>query len=135
MTLTHWLAIGTFVGGVVFSVVWWHVRKRASRLEALEAAVFGAEGVTRHLAKYVTHAELQRELGALGVSLRGVSEEGQRREERIVAAIEQQTANIGREVRDLKEDLRAQVVELRQDVRSQQKRVDDFMMAANAGGR
>lgn len=122
-----WVAIGTTAAGMVFAVVWWLVRRRVSRLDALEAAVFGDTGVNHRLHKYVTREEFQREITNLSLAMRGISEEGVRREERILKAIEQQTQLVGTEVRDLKADVREQLREVRGDLRTQTQRVDEVL--------
>lgn len=107
-----WVPIGIFAAGVVFTIVWWLVRRRVSRLDALEAAVFGTEGVRERLHKYVTHADLNTKLQELAGQMGGISEEGQKREERIIAAIERQTLVMGSEVREIKTDLRQQAARI-----------------------
>jgi hypothetical protein len=125
-----WVSIGVAGFGAVFTVVWWLIRRRVSRLDALEAAVFGDSGVNHRLHKFVTRDEFQRELLSLTTSMRGISEEGQRREERILQAIQNQTLVVGSEVRELKEDMRGQMGDLRQDVRAQAQRVDQLLQQA-----
>lgn len=112
MPTAAWVSIGIFWAGVIFTVIWWLIRRRVSRIDALEAAVFGTEGVRERLHKYVTHADLNQRLQDLTVQMGGISEEGQKREERILAAIERQTLLVGSEVREIKTDLRAQAVRI-----------------------
>jgi hypothetical protein len=143
--VVHWIMIGTAAAGIIFPVCFWWFRRRVSRLDALEAAVFGADGVQRHFAKYVTEVEFRREIGAVQLAMRGISEEGVRREDRLLKAIENQTLVIGSEVRELKTDVRDarqesrdQVGHLREDVgrvtediRQQSTRIDAMMRPEN----
>lgn len=103
-----WVSIGVAVFGAVFAVVWWLIRRRVSRLDALEDAVFGTDGMRERMHKYVTQGVLDAKLGEFRQQLAGISEEGQRREDRILAAINNQTLVVGSEVREIKQDLREQ---------------------------
>jgi hypothetical protein len=115
-----WVSIGVAAFGAIFAVVWWLIRRRVSRLDALEDAVFGTDGMRERLHKYVTQGALETKLGELRSQLLGISEEGQRREDRILSAINNQTAVIGAEVQEIKQDIRAQAA-----------RVDDILMRGN----
>jgi len=107
-----WVSIGVALFGAVFAVCWWLIRRRVSRIDALEDAVFGTDGMRERMHKYVTHGVLDTKLGELRQQLAGISEEGQRREDRIIEAIRNQTLVVGSEVRDIKTDLRAQAARI-----------------------
>jgi len=113
-----WVSIGIAVFGAIFSVVWWLFLRRMSRIDALEAAVFGTDGLNLRLHKYVTQGTLEAEMGKLRQDLRGVSDEGQAREDRILKAIHNLNLVVGSEVREIKHDIRAQ-----------NERIDAVMMA------
>lgn len=127
MTPTAWIMIGstavTLIGGWVF----WLIRRRVSRLDALEQAVFGDTGMRMQLHKYVTQEQFQRDLAALGAAMRGISEEGQKREERILKAIEHNTSVVGAQMGEVKAELRHALSEVRSDVRTQGLRVDELL--------
>lgn len=127
MNVTHWVMVGTVVLGAVLGIFIRSWYKRTARIEALELAVFGVDGVQKNFAKYVTETEFRREVGRLQTSIQGISEEGQSREDRILQAIENQTTVVGSEMRELKQDMRDQVGELREDLRSQASRIDVIM--------
>lgn len=103
-----WIPLLVFIASLISGVIWYLVRRRVSRLDALESAVFGDSGVREKLHKYVTHDVLERRLGEVALAMRGISEEGVRREERILKAIENQTLVIGSEVMEIKHDIRSQ---------------------------
>lgn len=111
-----WVSIGVALFGALFAVVWWLIRRRVSRLDALEDAVFGSDGMRERMHKYVTHGVLDAKLVELRTQLLGISEEGQKREDRILAAINNQTLVVGSEVREIK-----------QDIREQSRRIDEVM--------
>lgn len=119
-----WISVSVAAGGALFTVLFWLIRRRVSRLDELERAVFGNDGVRERLHKYVTQGSLDQKLADVRLELRGISEEGQLRETRILAAIENQTLVIGSEVREIKTDLRAQAL-----------RVDAVMQLANSNAR
>lgn len=100
-----WVAIGIFVGGSVFSIFGWLINRRWKRMDALELAVFG-DGVNPGIHKFVTHAVLDARISDLKSSLQGISEEGVRREERILTAIENVRDVVGSEVMETKADVR-----------------------------
>lgn len=127
MTTTAWVMIGCTLLGQILGMAWWLVRRPVGRIDRLEAAVFGESGVNMRLNRYVTTEAFEKRMGTIDLHLRGVSDEGQKREERILAAIHNQTLVVGSEVRELKADVRDQVKELRSDVRSQADRVDAFL--------
>ena len=116
MPVMGWVSIGVAVGSALFGVVWWLIRRRVTRLDALEAAVFGTDGMRERMHKYVTHGDMNAKLGELRTQMLGISEEGQRREERILEAIKDGNTAVGQVVR-----------EIRQDLRDQSKRIDDFI--------
>lgn len=128
MTPTGWIMIGTTAASLIAGWIFWLVRRRVTRLDALENAVFGDNGMRVQLHKYVTQDQFQRELAALGAAMRGISEEGQKREERILKAIENQTLVVGSEVREVKAEVRDQLREVRADVRAQGERVDKLLV-------
>ena len=102
-----WLLIA---GGFLTSILgafWWYYRKRLTRLEALESAVFGISGVHVQLHKYVTHDTLERRLNDLTTHIKGIAEEGVAREERIIDAIRNSSTDISADMRDIKQDIRA----------------------------
>lgn len=117
-----WVSIGVTAAGMAFAVLWWLIRRRVSRIDALEEAVFGNDGMRERLHKYVTHGVLDQKLGELRMQMAGISEEGQRREERILGAIENQTLVFGSEMREIKQDLRDQA-----------KRIDEVMKLRGTG--
>lgn len=121
MSVTAWVSVSIFAGGIFFTIAWWLFRRRVTRLESLEAAVFGATGMPH---KYVTHEALNARIGELNLRMAGMAEEGQRREERILEAISNQTLVLGSEVREIKEDIRAQA-----------KRVDTMLLTAAGNSR
>lgn len=116
MTAAGWIAIAVSVGSHAFAVVWWLVRRPIGRLDRLEAAVFGESGVNMKLTKYVTHEGFEKRMASIDAHLLGVSEEGQKREERILQAIENQTRQVSQ-----------QLGEMRSDVRQQSARIDNLM--------
>lgn len=130
MPVTAWVMIGIAVATQVFSVVWWLVRRPVGRLDRLEAAVFGETGVHMKLTKFVTYDAFEKRMGTIDSHLRGVSEEGQKREERILRAIENQTLVVGSDVRELREDVREQLREVRQDLRAHGQRTDEVLKAS-----
>jgi hypothetical protein len=103
-----WISIGLAVASIFFTIIWFYYKKRMTRLEALETAVFGVTGVHTTLNKYVTHEVLEHRLRDLTGTMRNMNEEGMRREERIIAAIQNQTNVLGIEIREIKEDVRNQ---------------------------
>jgi hypothetical protein len=120
-----WVSIGIFVAGIVAGGIAWLIKRRISRLDALEAAVFGEAGVRNTFHKYATTAELEKRVGELKTGMQGISEEGERREERILAAIKNQTLVMGSEVREMRHDVREQMGEVKSDIRQQSQRIDD----------
>lgn len=122
MSHTAWVMIGcaawTFISGVVL----WLIRRMVSRLDGLELAVFGDGAKHPGLNMFATRSDLE-----------GISEEGQKREERILSAITSNNTALVSELRDLKQDVRAQVKEVRDDVRAQAQRVDHMMRQDNGG--
>lgn len=119
-----WVSIGCAVGAAVFAVLFWLVRRRVTRLDTLEDAVFGNDGMRERLSKYVTHGVLDTRLSELRTQMSGISEEGQKREERILQAIKDQTKVVGNEVREIKVDMRAQA-----------KRIDEVIVLATQNQR
>ena len=124
MPIMGWVSIGVAIGTALFAIVFWLVRRRVTRIDALESAVFGDNGVRDRFHKYVTHDILNEKLVQLRADMRGISEEGQKREERILSAIENQTLVVGSEVREIKTDLRAQA-----------QRIDEVMRLASTNQR
>jgi hypothetical protein len=120
--------IGTSGAGIAFTVWWFFWRKRLGRIEALEAAVFGADGVRN---RYVTRPEFERSVGELNTRMAGLSDEGQAREERILQAIERNTLVVGSEVREMKADVRETLREFRADMRAQTTRIDAAIAVAH----
>jgi hypothetical protein len=112
-----WVSIGVALFSTLAAVVFWLIRRRVTRLDALEAAVFGDSGVRERLHKYVTHEALDRKLNSLNEKVAGISEEGQRREDRILEAITNQTLVVGSEVREIKTDMRAQAARIDEAIR------------------
>lgn len=117
-TTQAWVAIGVAIASHAFTVVWWIVRRPIGRIDRLEAAVFGESGVNMRLQKFATAEDLTRQAKDLTAHMRGISEEGQRREDRLLAAIENQTKLVAHGLG-----------ELRADVRQQSNRVDELMNA------
>lgn len=133
MPVTAWVSIGIFSAGVVVAVIAWLIKRRISRLDALEAAVFGEAGVRNAFHKYATTAELDRRVSELRTSMQGISEEGQKREERILQAIERNTVVMGSEVREMRADVREQLAEMKTDIRQQSFRIDQAIAAGPNG--
>lgn len=124
MTPMAWIALGAAIASPLFTVVWWIIRRPIGRIDRLESAVFGEHGVNLKLSKYATAEFVERKLAELGAAMRGISEEGQRREDRIL-----------REIREMRQDVRGAVGELREDGRQQAARVDALMQQQGNGGR
>lgn len=128
MPIIGWVSIGVAVGGAVFAFVFWLIRRVVERLDHIEGAIFGNEGMRERIHSYVTHSTLDAKMVAfradMRADMRGISEEGQKREERILAAIENQTLVVGSEVREIKTDLRAQAT-----------RIDEAMRIAHQNSR
>lgn len=118
MPIIGWVSIGVAISSMMWTVVWYLVRRhgesREGRLKDLEAAVFGSEGVTTRLAGFVTHKALEERLVVIGDHMSAIKEEGERREERILDAIKEQTRVLG-----------SALSEVRSDLRSQASRIDD----------
>lgn len=95
-----WVTIAVAVSGMIFTVAWYLVQRRVSRIDLLEQAVFGETGVRERMAKFITRQDFESRVGELTLQLRGVSEEGQKREDRILSAIQNQTAVLRSEIRD-----------------------------------
>ena len=127
MPVIAWVSIGVFLAGCLFTVWWFFWRKRLGRIEALEAAVFGESGVRN---RYVTRPEFDNAIGELNTKMLGLSEEGQKREERILQAIERNTLTSVSEMRELKGEVRERVGELKEDLRAQSSRIDDALRLA-----
>lgn len=108
------------IGIAVFQVVWqvgWHLMRRpGARLERLEGAVFGETGVNMKLHRYVSTEAFEKRVDALTAQMKGISEEGEAREDRILQAIERSNTLIGSDVREIKAD-----------VREQSRRIDDVI--------
>jgi hypothetical protein len=122
MTPAAWIMLGAAIASPVFTIVWWLVRRPVARIDRLEAAVFGESGVHMRLAKFATTDHLDRKLAELRSAMQGMSEEGQRREDRILQAIQEQTRVVS-----------LQLTETRADVRQQAQRVDALMSQQNGG--
>ncbi len=120
--VTGWVAIGVFVLSTVFTVIWFYYKKRMTRIEALESAVFGNTGLGEKLHKYVTHEVLERRLSEFTVSMKGISEEGTRREERILEAISSQTLVLSAQISEVKTDVRQQSLRIDQVIQSNNNR-------------
>ena len=144
MSHTAWVMIGIAIFSCSSGIVLWLIRRRLSRLDALELAVFGDAVKHPGLNIFATRAELEKRAQAitedvdkrltmLSASMAGISEEGQKREERILEAIRSNNNSLVGAVQDLKQDVRNQVSELRNDVRGQASRVDDLMRQNNGG--
>jgi len=131
MTPAAWIMLGAAIVSPIFTVIWWLVRRPVARIDRLEAAVFGESGVHMRMTKFATAEFVERKVAELQTAMRGISEEGQTREDRILKAIENQTLVVGSEMRELKQDVRDQVGELRNDVRQQANRVDALMQQQN----
>lgn len=116
MNTMAWIAIGVAAANMVFTVVWSLMRRPGQRIDRLEAAVFGETGVNMRLTRYVTTESFEKRMTSIDEHLRGVSEEGQRREDRILSAITSQG-----------EALSQSLGELRHDVRQQASRVDALL--------
>lgn len=127
MPIVGWVSIGVFLASAIFTVWWFFWRKRLGRIEALEAAVFGEAGVRN---RYVTRPEFDNAIEELNSKMLGLSEEGQKREERILQAIERHTLTSISEMRELKIEVRERVGELKDDVRAQNSRIDDALKIA-----
>lgn len=103
-----WVAIGTCLANMAFTIAWALIRRPAKRIEQLEQAVFGETGVNMKLTRYVTTETFERRMTAIDDHLKGVSEEGQRREDRILTAITNQGVALSQSLGELKADLRQQ---------------------------
>lgn len=123
MTPAAWIMLGATIASPLFTIVWWLIRRPVARIDRLESAVFGETGVHMRLAKFATTEHLDRKLAELRLAMQGMSEEGQRREDRILSAIQEQTRLVS-----------AQLTETRADVRQQSQRVD-ALMAQQTGNR
>lgn len=130
MTAALWVAIALCAANMVFAVAWWWWQSRHGRIIQLEAAVFGVDGLHK---RYVTHGEFRQQLDALGAAMRGISQEGQEREVRLLAAIERTSLVIGSEVRELKQDVRERVTEMKDDNRALTARVDAVLLRETGG--
>ncbi len=111
-----WVAIGVAVAGMIFTVAWYLVQRRVTRIDLLEQAVFGDAGVRAHMQKFITREHLGERLQEVQMQMRGIREEGQQREQRILDALGTQTDLLGDTLRDV-----------RQDIRSQSARIDAFL--------
>jgi hypothetical protein len=108
MTPAAWIMLGAAIASPIFTVAFWLLRRPIGRIDRLEAAVFGESGVNMKLAKYVTTDAFEKRMGTIDTHLAGVSEEGQRREDRILAAINQQGQRLEGSLGEVKADIRAQ---------------------------
>src|SRR5688572_26387016 len=113
-----WVSIGVAIGMLVVGFVMYLVRRRDRRMDALELAVFG-DGVNPGIHKYVTFPAMNERISELKNSLQGIAEAGVRREERILAAIEN--------VRDV---VGSEVMETKASVRTLNERIDEVMSFA-----
>jgi hypothetical protein len=120
MNTMAWVAIATSLATQVFTVVWWAVRRPIGRVDRLEVAVFGETGVNMRMQKFATADFVERKFVELQTAMRGISEEGERREDRIIKAINEQTRMVAE-----------QLSETREDVRQQSRRVDELMTRSN----
>lgn len=107
MPIMGWVAIGLFFAGVAWAVVWYLVQRRVTRIDALEAAVFGETGVRSSLKNFITQDHLKQRLDEFRTQLLGVSEEGMKREERILAAIERTGEHVTLQMKEVREDVRS----------------------------
>lgn len=119
-----WITILVALCTLLFSAIAWLIKRLVSRIDGLELSVFGETGVKERLNKYVTHEGMEQRLTAFNEQMRGLRDEGEKREERILAAISNQTLVIGSEVREIK-----------QDIREQNTRIDRLMSFGNPNNR
>jgi hypothetical protein len=111
MTPAAWIMLGAAIASPLFTIIWWLVRRPVARIDRLEQAVFGESGVHMKLTSFATATLLDTRVAELRLAMKGISEEGQRREDRILQAI----------------------TDMRQDVRQQSQRVDELMRQSNGG--
>ncbi len=132
MTTSAWVSIGVAVLLIVAGAIqqiYWYLKKRGdiridtlvTRIDLLEKEVLS--GMHAKLSLFVSHDHLTTRLEEFRAQLLGVSEEAERREERIVGVIENQTGMIAAQVRDLRED-----------VRNQTKRIDNLNFRSGGTG-
>jgi hypothetical protein len=120
MNTAAWVAICASIASHVFTVIWWLVRRPVGRIDRLESAVFGETGVNMRLTKFATAELLDRKLADVNAAMKGISEEGQRREDRILGAIQEQTRIVT-----------TAMTEMRADIRHHGTRVDTLMTGQN----
>lgn len=118
MPVQAWVTIAVFVLGIMWSVAVWLVGRRVSRIDELEKQVNGREGLVRQVDRLITREEFVEGHAELEEILKGISEEGQVREQRMRDHGDQLR-------RALEQDLR----ELRREMSEIHKRVDVAMRA------
>lgn len=108
MTPAAWIMLGAAIASPLFTIVWWLIRRPVARIDRLEHAVFGDAGVHMKLSRYVSLEVFDQRVRDINERMAGISEEGQRREDRILEAIRGQTHAVTTAIGEVKSDLRAQ---------------------------
>ncbi len=103
-----WIAIGTFVLGILWSVFVWALGRHIKRTDALEAAINGKEGkggLRDQVASLLTKIDFERHAEKIDGTLEVLNDEGQQRERRIMEAINRTGERFDRDMRELRREL------------------------------
>lgn len=100
-----WIAIATFVAGVVWSVLVWSLGRHIKRQDKLEEAVNGPGGLRDKLAQLVTSQDFRERVEKIEGTLEVLNDEGHQRERRIMAAIHGSHERTDIEMRELRREL------------------------------
>lgn len=105
------IAVGLFVLGACWTVVWWALRRHVARVDHAHTAI----------ADRPTTEEVDMQVARIEKALEAMRKEGQLREERLVAEIRTQRL-------DTKDELKG----VRQDIRGLHARIDNLHATSNA---
>lgn len=109
MPLAAWIAIGVFVAGVMWAVIWWAFQRQISRLDALEHHMHEPDGciaiVRASIGRCVTDEDLDLNLGPVTKQLERVVEEGRERERRLSEGMERLSGQLGASQTTIRTDI------------------------------
>jgi hypothetical protein len=105
VTIQAWVTIGVFVAGILWSVGVWLAGRRVSRMDKLEETVNGKNGLVHMFDRLVTRDEFTEKHLEIEEILKGISEEGQVREQRIRDHVDQGRRNTEQDLRDLRQEI------------------------------
>lgn len=105
MTIQAWVTVAVFVVGTMWSVGVWLVGRRINRTDQLERLVTGPDGLQTQIKGLITRDEFREHTDKLEELLKGISEEGQHRENRIREHVDQGRRSSEQDLREIRREL------------------------------